>query len=60
MELTIDQNSTLHVAGKRIAQKRRAFLQRSRAAADKQSPKIRYGSFIKNLIGRRYHPDNGR
>ena len=61
MELTITQNGALYLAGKRIAQKRRVFLQRSRAAADNEGPDIRrHGSFIENLVGRRYHPDNGR
>ena len=61
MELTITQNAALYLAGKRITQKRRAFLQRFRAAADKQGPDVRFRrNFVENLVRRRYHRDNGR
>jgi len=61
MEVTITQIGALYLLDRRTAQKRRAFLRRSRAAADKQSPDIRrYEIFMEKLVGRRSHLDNGR
>ena len=62
MELTITQNGALYLCAHRIRKNRRAFFRLSRAAANRQGPDVRKHSepILSNLVGPRYHPDNGR